>query len=231
MEQGIDGAVSPEMQLILAGYAEAARRDTGVEEEKWHWKLGAFFGWIVAGIFGLVLAWLLLTRTPVQAFVQVVQVDDKGTAHPIGLPLDLLTYEPEEGMYLDMLGQWIQAVQWRGTDMTLAQAQWRWAYLHTCKDARIILQHMEDREKPFAVTKTKRGTTVELTSITRTPSPHSYHAVWEQWTTENTQPPRVERWAGTFSVGRMKPRDMDSMLQNRLGLCVAGFDLTPEGNK
>src|SRR5262245_10386072 len=100
-----EAAPAPEMQAILAGYAEAARRDTLVETEKWHWKLAAFLGWSVAGLLILVVVWLLLTRREVDAFVQVVQVDQTGKVVPLGVPVDLLQYDPDDGLWLDMIGQ------------------------------------------------------------------------------------------------------------------------------
>ena len=224
-----EAAPSPEMQAILAGYAEAARRDTLVEIEKWHWKLGAFLGWSVAGLLILVVVWLLLTRREVDAFVQVVQVDQAGKVVPLGVPVDLLQYDPDDGLWLDMIGQWIRAVRWRGIDPHLAQEEWRWAYLHTCGEARRVLQHLEDKDKPLTLGKCQ--VSVVLTSITKTPAPKSYHALWEEWVTENNQPPVTQRWAGTFTTGRLRPKDQAAALQNRLGLCIAAFDLSVQPDK
>jgi hypothetical protein len=41
----------------------------------------------------------------VQAFVQVVQVDDKGTLVQMGMPQELLAYQPPDGVWIDMLGE------------------------------------------------------------------------------------------------------------------------------
>ena len=72
---------------------------------------------------------------------------------------------------------------------------------------------------------------VTLTSITKTPAPKSYNALWEEWATENNQPPIVQRWSGTFTTGRMRPKDMAIALQNRLGLCITGFDISLQPEK
>lgn len=210
------------IQRITMGYEEAKRRDTLVEREKFHWKVMALLGWGMALLSLGVACWLFFTRTAIQAFVQVVQVDDTGKVVPLGLPKDLLDYAPAEGQYLDMLGEWIVAVRWRGIDSTLAQDRWAWAYRHTCGEARQRLQYEEETEKPFVLG--KRRVTVQLQSITKTPSPLSYHALWNEVITEATQQPRVERWGATFTVGRLKPKDQAHVLQNRLGLCVAAFD-------
>src|SRR5437660_7176391 len=93
------------------------------------------------------------THRTVQAFVQVVQVDDKGTLVQMGIPQELLAYQPPDGVWIDMLGEWVRRIRWRGTDPVLAKAQWAWVYRHTCGQARRILQTLEDKEQPFKSSK------------------------------------------------------------------------------
>ena len=163
-------------------------------------------------------------RMHVHAFVQVVQVDDAGKVHLLGEPQAVLTYTPPEGVWLDMLGEWVRKVRWRGMDAELARQEWRWAYMHSCKDARAMLQHLEDTEKPFSLG--KRKVAVQVKSVTKTEVPRAYTVLWDEVITEQAREPRVERWTGTFSVGRLPALSLDMALYNRLGLCLTAFNMS-----
>ena len=63
---------------------------------------------------------------------------------------------------------------------------------------------------------------VELTAVTKTDAPKAYNVFWKEWVTEGTQPAVEQRWAGTFTVGRIALTHQEMVLQNRLGLCVTG---------
>jgi len=142
-----------------------------------------------------------------------------------GVPLDLLTYAPPDGLYMDMLAQWVRIVRWRGTDSTLAHAEWAWAYRHVCGQARRFLQTLEAQEKPFETGKLLR--TVELKSVTKTPAPESYQVLWQEASTAKTDPTiRTQMWTGTFSTGRYRPPTLADTLENRLGLCITAYDLS-----
>jgi len=52
--------------------------------------------------------WLWLDYCKMQAFVQVVQVDDKGKLLQVGIPQDLLAYTLPDGVWIDMLGEWVR---------------------------------------------------------------------------------------------------------------------------
>jgi type IV secretion system protein VirB5 len=219
---------TPEIQMILAGYAEAARRDTLVEQAKWHWTLGAFCGWGVAAVLGVLLAWQMLTRQDVAAFVQLVQISDTGKVMPLGVPVNVLDYAPEDAQYLEMLGSWLHAVRWRTSDGVLAQAEWQQAYYFTCGTARQVLQLIEKREQPFDVAKTKRHVSVVLESVTKSPVPRAYTALWQEIVVEGTAAPVIERWAGTFTTGRLATKTQAHVIANRLGICVSSFDFSKQ---
>jgi type IV secretory pathway TrbF-like protein len=110
----------------------------------------------------------------------------------------------------------------------LAQHQWRSVYLHTCGDARKILQDYEKDTKPFDVG--KKLVAVDIKSITTSAAPRSYNAMWTETAVEAHQT-KTTRWAGTFSVGRMRPKDMQAMLLNRVGLCVTAFNWSQQPEK
>jgi type IV secretory pathway TrbF-like protein len=214
------------MAAIVAAYAECQRRDDSAERQRWQWQRMA----LLLGLWGVV-GWSLFTwhwarRQQVQAFVQVVVEDDQGRVVQQALPQDLLAYTPQEAQWMQMVGTWVRQVRWRGTDPVLMRAHWASAYRHTCGQARRLLEDVEKREKPFAEGN-KRLVTVELKSITKTPVPEAYQVLWTETATAPDQPAvKTQLWTGTFSVGRYRPADMATMLENRLGLCVLGFDFS-----
>jgi len=109
----------------------------------------------------------------------------------------------------------------------LTRAQWAWVYRHTCGQARRLLQTIEDKEQPFKPG--KKLTAVELRSITKTPVPESYQVLWAETSTEASNPTvKTALWTGTFSVGRLQLPTLADALDNRLGLCVTAFDVSPQ---
>jgi type IV secretory pathway TrbF-like protein len=219
-----DGQVS-EFAQLQAAYDIIQQRDGTAERRAFHWQC------VVWGLLALIalllggLLWLAYQRAQVHAFVQVVQVDDNGHVVNLGLPQDLLSYEPQEGHWMDMLAEWVRKVRWRGTDPVLTKAEWRWVYDHTCGLARQALQGYEAHEKPFAPGQ-KKLVAVDIKSLTKTPSPLSFQVLWSETTVEPAQPPKTQLWTGTFTVQRHVPTTQAGLLQNRLGLCVNAFDLT-----
>jgi type IV secretory pathway TrbF-like protein len=174
-----------------------------------------------------VMVWQFLDARRVQAFVQTVQVDDKGKVVQLGMPQDLLAYTPPDGVWIDMLSEWVRRMRWRGTDATLTRAQWVWVYRHTCGQARRLLQTMEEKEHPFKPG--KKLVAVELRSVTKTPVPESYQVLWAETSTEPSSPSvKTTLWTGTFSVGRIQLPTLADAMDNRLGLCVTAYDLSPQ---
>jgi len=214
-----------EWQRIDQAYREIQRRDDRAEYRAWRWErlALALLGVIVVMLGVIVYQWI--DHRKVQAFVQTVQVDDKGRLLQLGIPQQLLAYQPEDGVWKDMLGEWVRRIRWRGTDPVLAKAQWAWVYRHTCGQARRILQALEEKEHPFKPG--KKLVAVELRTVTKTPAPESYQVLWMETTTEASNPMvKTTQWTGTFSVGRIQLATLSDVLDNRLGLCVTAFDLS-----
>ncbi len=220
-------APSEEWRKIEQAYAEIQRRDSSAEQRAWRAERLTL---ALAGLLALTIGvglWLYIHGRTVQAFVQVVQFDDTGRLVQLGIPQDLLSYTPPDGMWMDMLSQWLRAVRWRSEDATLARTQWAWVYRHTCSDARRMLQAFEEKEKPFQ--SSKKLVAVEVKSLTKIPTPESYQALWAETTTERTNPTvKTALWSATFSVGRFRPPTLADTLDNRLGLCVTAFDFSPQ---
>lgn len=219
-------AAATELDAIAAAYAEVSRRDTSLERRLYHAHVRELALVLLLGVLGGVLAWVCAARSQVQAFVQVVQVDDSGKVHLLGAPQDLLRYTPPEGVWLDMLGEWVRKVRWRGIDEQLARQEWRWAYMHSCKDARALLQHLEDTERPFDLG--KRRIAVQLKSVTKSEVPRAYTVLWDEVMTESTRAPTMQHWTGTFSVGWTPAPTLETALYNRLGLCVSAFNISQQ---
>ncbi len=223
---GLAPVPTDEWERIDQAYRELQRRDGSAEERAGRWERFALTELaLIIALLGLVV-WFLLDHRKVQAFVQVVQVNEKGQLVQMGIPQDLLAYTPPEGLWMDMLGEWVTKLRWRGKDTeAMARRDWAWVYRHTCGQARRMLQAVEEQEKPFEVK--KKLVSVEIKSITKTPAPESYQVLWTETSTEQAQPTvKTAPWTGTFTVGRYRPPTLADTLDNRLGLCVTAFDMT-----
>ena len=226
-----NGALAPaptdEWRKIEQAYQEIQRRDSSAEQRAWRAERLTLALLVVLTLTVGVGLWLYIHGRQVQAFVQVVQLDDTGRLVQLGMPQDLLSYTPPDGVWMDMIALWLRAVRWRSDDPTLARTQWAWVYRHTCSDARRMLQAFEDKEKPFQPS--KKLVAVEVKSITKIPAPESYQVLWAETTTEKTNPTvKTALWSATFSVGRFRPPTLADTLDNRLGLCVTAYDFSPQ---
>jgi type IV secretory pathway TrbF-like protein len=215
-----------EWRKLEHAYQEMLRRDTTAEERAWRAQRRECWSW---GLLVLVLGvclFLILTARRVQTLVQVVQQDATGRVVQVGLPLDLLAYTPEDGQWMDMLSQWVSRLRWRSAELPVIQANRAWVYRHTCAAARRVLQAEETKEDPFKPA--KKLITVSVTSVLKTATPHSYQVLFVERTTDLANPVVQEQdWMATLAVGRLRPLTMADAVENRLGLCVTGFDFSP----
>src|SRR2546426_4322993 len=98
---------SEEWDRIEQAYREIQRRDDQAEHRTWRWER---FALALVGLWVVtlgVMVWQFVHARDVQAFVQVVVQDDKGKLLQVGLPQDLLAYTPPDGVWIDMLGEWV----------------------------------------------------------------------------------------------------------------------------
>src|SRR6266850_1399329 len=85
-------------QQIEQAYTEIQRRDGTAEQRAWRWeRLALTLLGLLAAVLGIV-TWQFVHARTVQAFVQVVQVDERGKLVQIGVPVDLLAYTPPDGV-------------------------------------------------------------------------------------------------------------------------------------
>jgi type IV secretory pathway TrbF-like protein len=215
---------SDELARLELAYRIIQRRDGTAERRAFQWKL---FACALVGITLGVGVWDHLDRREsLQGFVQVVQVNDHGEVVKVGVPHDLMMYEPSDAQYLDMLAEWVRKVQWRGSDKVAQQFNWNWARAHLCGGAvKRLMDAHEKHVKPFEHVG-KKLTSIEITHATRTPVPQTYHLLWNEITSEASVE-TVHPWMGTFTVGRLKPQTQAVLLMNHLGLCISAFSLSP----
>lgn len=208
-------------RLILAGYDELRRRDTLGVYDKWHWKLLAMALLVYCGLVTGIALWIALRPRTITAPVQLVQVNTQGMVEPLGPPQDLLAYTPVDAQWMQLVSDWVLKRRWKGSDAPVAAANVAWLAMHTCKPAMDDLKRWEKVEKPLEIG--KRRVQVELLAVTKTDAPKAYNVLWKEWITEGTQPTVEQRWAGTFTVGRIALKHQEMVLHNRLGLCVTAF--------
>jgi type IV secretory pathway TrbF-like protein len=226
----VQNGYAEEIASLEAAYAQIQARDGTAERRAWHWQVTALLA--IAGLIGLGVWDHLDKRSVPQAFVQTVVQQENGRVVSLGVPVHLLAYEPEEGVWLEMVGEWVRRHRWRGKDVVLAQADMAWVQYHTCgREARRLLTEEQKGFKPEDVGKTL--VMVELKSVTKTPSPLSYQVLWKETTVPKYLPPEEQQYTATLTTGRVSPSSQEMLLQNRLGLCVTAWDITaqPSGGR
>src|SRR5215813_4283137 len=176
----IEDASAAEVERIQHVYREIERRDGAAQ---WHAALWFRFACLLAVVLLdalSVIAYLALKANQVQAFVQPVQITEEGKMILVGIPQDLLAYQPEDSQWMDMLAQWVTKRRWKGDDdaMKRTRNDWAWLYRHTCGAASKFLEGEEVHEQPFKPSKTRAS--IEITSITKTTTPESYQVVWHE---------------------------------------------------
>jgi type IV secretory pathway TrbF-like protein len=221
-------ASAAEVERIQRVYREIERRDGAAN---WHAALWFRFACLLAVVLIVAIGAVVVFATKastVQAFVQPVQITDEGKMVLVGIPKDLLDYQPEDSQVMDMLAQWVTKRRWRGDDEGLKRTRndWAWLYRHSCGFGSKLLAHDEVTEQPFKPSKVR--TSIEIKSITKTATPESFQVVWHEVTVDKLASTLKEHdYIGTFTVGRVRPKNLSEAMDNRLGMCVNGYDLTP----
>jgi type IV secretory pathway TrbF-like protein len=227
--QRIEDAAAAEVERIKFVYREIERRDGAAQ---WHAALWFRFACVLAVVLIVAICaivYFAMQASKVQAFVQPVQITDEGKMVLVGLPKDLLDYQPEDSQVMDMLAQWVTKRRWRGDEEGYKRTRndWAWLYRHSCGSGSKLLAHDEVTEQPFKPSKIRAS--IEIKSITKTATPESYQVVWHEVTVDKLASTLKEQdYIGTFTVGRVRPKNLAEALDNRLGMCVNGVDLAPK---
>src|SRR5215813_2725655 len=225
----MEDASAAEVERIKQVYHEIERRDGAAQ---WHTALWCRFSCLLAvlllvAVGGMVS--LAVKASKVQAFVQPVQITAEGRMVLVGLPKDLLDYQPEDSQVMDMLAQWVTKRRWRGDEEGYKRTRndWAWLYRHSCGYGSKLLAHDEVTEQPFKPSKVRAS--IEIKSITKTATPESYQVVWHEVTVDKLASTLKEQdYIGTFTVGRVRPKNMSEAIDNRLGMCINGYDIAPK---
>jgi type IV secretory pathway TrbF-like protein len=225
----IEDASAAEVERINHVYREIERRDGAAQ---WHASLWFRFACLLAVVLIVCISaivYFAMQASKVQAFVQPVQITDEGKMVLIGVPKDLLDYQPEDSQVMDMLAQWVTKRRWRGDEEGYKRTRndWSWLYRHSCGYGSKLLAHDEVTEQPFKPSKVRAS--IEIKSITKTATPESYQVVWHEVTVDKLASTLKEQdYIGTFTVGRVRPKNLSEAIDNRLGMCVNGYDLAPK---
>lgn len=220
-----EDATTAHVAAVHQAYAEIERRDGAA-----HWHASLWFRYSCVLTVGFmvalgVIAYLALKVAQVQVFVQPVQITEEGKMVLIGIPQDVLAYQPDDGVFMDMLAIWTTNFRWRGADPVLNRVLWAWVYGHTCGDASKFLAKDEAEEQPFKGGKIR--TSIDIKSITKTETPKSYQVLWHERTIDTGGSALIEYdYTGTFTVGRKQLKTLDEARDNRLGICVNGYNLS-----
>jgi type IV secretory pathway TrbF-like protein len=221
-------ATAHEMARITEVYHEIERRDGAAN---WHAALWFRFACVVTAVLMVAIAAIVvfaMKASQVQAFVQPVHITEDGKMVLVGLPKDLLDYQPEDAQVMDMLAQWVTKRRWRGDEEGYKRTRndWAWLYRHSCGYGSKLLAHDEVTEQPFKPSKVRAS--IEVKSITKTATPESYQVTWHEVTVDKLASTLKDQdYIGTFTVGRVRPKTLSEAMDNRLGMCVNGYDLSP----
>lgn len=225
----LDDASEAEVARIQHVYREIERRDGTAQ---WHTNLWYRFAYFLGALLLLscgACVFLAVKASRVQAFVQPVQITEEGKMILVGLPQDLLAYTPVDGAWMDMLAQWVTKRYWRGDDdaMKRTRNDWAWLYRHTCGTGSTQLAHDEATEQPFKASKGR--TSIAIKTLTKTATPESYQVLWRAVHIDPVASMIKEQdYTSTFTVGRLRPKTLADAIDNRLGLCVTGYDIAPQ---
>jgi type IV secretory pathway TrbF-like protein len=225
----IEDASAAEVERINHVYREIERRDGAAQ---WHAALWCRFACLLAVVLIVAITaivYFAMQASRVQAFVQPVQITEDGKMVLIGIPKDLLDYQPEESQVMDMLAQWVTKRRWRGDEEGYKRTRndWAWLYRHSCGYGSKLLANDESKEQPFKPSKVKAS--IEIKSITKTATPESWQVVWHEVTVDKLASTlREQDYIGTFTIGRVRPKTIAEAIDNRLGMCINGYDLAPK---
>lgn len=224
----IEDASAAEVERIQHVYREIERRDGAAQ---WHAALWFRFACLLAVVLIVAVSavvYFAMQASRVQAFVQPVQVTEEGKMVLVGVPKDLLDYQPDDSQVMDMLAQYVTKRRWRGDEEGYKRTRndWAWLYRHSCGFGSKLLANDEIKELPFKPSKMRAS--IEIKSITKTATPESWQVVWHEVSVDKLASTLKEQdYVGTFTVGRMRPKTMVEAMDNRLGLCVNGVDVAP----
>jgi len=127
---------------------------------------------------------------------------------------------------MDMLAQWVTKRRWRGDDDSgSARARLAVALSPQLWTGESGVGPGGKDEQPFKAVRPRSL----RSNHHEDRDPESYQVVWHEVRVDSKAASLKEQdYIGTFTVGRVRPKDLTEAMDNRLGLCVSGYDIAPK---
>lgn len=186
-----------------------------------NWRLMAFGCFAMSACLSGALIWQSLQSRVVP---YVVEVDRLGETRALAPAIQ--DYHPADAQIAWYLGRFISKVRSVSTDPVLVRRDWLEAYDFVTDRAAIFLNEYARANDPFAKIGL-RSVSVQVISIVRA-SDSSFQVKWTEQTYERGSLVGTQRWTAILTITIRKPRSVDELRKNPLGLFVNAIDWSRE---
>ena len=156
----------------------------------------------------------------------VVEVDKLGTVQTVGPAVQ--TYEPTDAQIAFHLARFITNVRSLSIDPIVVRQNWLAAYDFATDRAAATLNAYARENDPFKSIGA-RSVSVEITSVVRG-SDDSFTVRWSEKTFVNGSLAKTERYTGILSIVMQRPRTVQVLRKNPLGIYVHGLNWSRDLN-
>ncbi|RMF82240.1 MAG: conjugal transfer protein TrbF [Planctomycetota bacterium] len=156
----------------------------------------------------------------------VVEVDKLGTVQTVGPAVQ--TYEPTDAQIAFHLARFITNVRSLSIDPIVVRQNWLAAYDFATDRAAATLNEYARENDPFKSIGA-RSVSVEITSVVRS-SDDSFTVRWTEKTFVNGSLAKTERYTGILSIVVQRPRTVQTLRKNPLGIYVHGLNWSRDLN-
>jgi type IV secretion system protein TrbF len=156
----------------------------------------------------------------------VIEVDKLGTVQTVGLAVQ--DYEPTDAQIAFHLARFITNVRSLSIDPIVVRQNWLAAYDFATDRAAATLNAYARENDPFKSIGA-RSVSVEITSVVRG-SDDSFTVHWSEKTFVNGSLAKTERYTGILSIVMQRPRTVQVLRKNPLGIYVHGLNWSRDLN-
>lgn len=156
----------------------------------------------------------------------VVEVDKLGTVQTVAPAVQ--TYEPTDAQIAFHLARFITNVRSLSIDPIVVRQNWLAAYDFATDRAAATLNEYARENDPFKSIGA-RSVSVEITSVVRS-SDDSFTVRWIEKTFVNGSLAKTERYTGILSIVVQRPRTVQTLRKNPLGIYVHGLNWSRDLN-
>ena len=156
----------------------------------------------------------------------VVEVDKLGTVQTVGPAVQ--DYEPTDAQIAFHLARFITNVRSLPIDPIVVRQNWLAAYDFATDRAAATLNAYARENDPFKSIG-ERSVSVEITSVVRG-SDDSFTVRWTEKTFVNGSLAKTERYTGILSIVMQRPRTVQVLRKNPLGIYVHGLNWSRDLN-